>query len=214
MRKDDVDDREMKYAKGFTLLEVLVSLAILMVGLLGIAGLMVKGQRASFEAFQRQQALAIASDIAEKIRSNEGGAPFFVTDTLAETDIPGQGVLLAAINDCMGGTCDRAALAQFELALWDGLLAGASETTDAGATRVGGIMGARGCVDWDGNTNQPVFRISVAWQGDAETVAPAAVMDATVCGFGKYGSDKRHRLVTIDVATCRLNAVAPWGCAS
>ena len=41
--------------RGFTLIEVLVTLVILMFGLLGIAGLMAKGQRASFEAFQRQQ---------------------------------------------------------------------------------------------------------------------------------------------------------------
>ena len=35
--------------RGFTLIEVLVTLVILMFGLLGIAGLMAKGQRVSFE---------------------------------------------------------------------------------------------------------------------------------------------------------------------
>lgn len=46
--------------RGFTLLEVLISLLILLIGLLGIAVLMLKGQRASFEGYQRQQALAMA----------------------------------------------------------------------------------------------------------------------------------------------------------
>ena len=53
-------------SRGFTLIEVLVTLVILMFGLLGIAGLMAKGQRASFEAYQRQAALAIANDMAER----------------------------------------------------------------------------------------------------------------------------------------------------
>lgn len=201
------------HSRGFTLLEVLVSLVILVVGLLGIAGLMVKGQRASFEAFQRQQALALASDMAEKIRSNEGGAPYFVTGVTDGANMPGNGGLYATINDCMAGTCDRAALAQYELALWDGLLAGSTETTGGGAVHVGGIMNARGCVEWDGNTNQPVFRISVSWQGETKTVKPSVTM-ATICGHGLYGSDEQHRLVTINIATCRLNAAAPWGCAS
>ena len=43
---------------GFTMIEVLVTMVILMIGLLGIAGLMAQGQRTSFEAYQRQQALA------------------------------------------------------------------------------------------------------------------------------------------------------------
>jgi len=50
-----------RLASGFTLIEVLVTLVVLMFGLLGTAGLMVRGQRASYEAYQRQQALAIAS---------------------------------------------------------------------------------------------------------------------------------------------------------
>ena len=53
---------------GFTLIEVLVTLVILTFGLLGIAGLMAKGQRISFEAYQRQQAVALASDMAERSR--------------------------------------------------------------------------------------------------------------------------------------------------
>ena len=57
-------------SRGFTLLEVLITLVVLVFGLLGLAGLMAKGQRASFEAFQRQQALSLAADIAERMRSN------------------------------------------------------------------------------------------------------------------------------------------------
>ena len=54
---------------GFTMSEVLVTMVILMIGLLGIAGLMAQGQRSSFEAYQRQQALALAGDMAERERA-------------------------------------------------------------------------------------------------------------------------------------------------
>ena len=64
-------------ASGFTLIEILVSLTLIAVGLLGLAQLIVKGQRASFEAYQRQQAIALANDMLEKIKANRargGGA--------------------------------------------------------------------------------------------------------------------------------------------
>ena len=42
---------------GATLIEVLVSLVILMVGLLGLVGVMIQSQRAQVESYQRVQAL-------------------------------------------------------------------------------------------------------------------------------------------------------------
>ena len=63
--------------RGFTLIEVLVTLVILTFGLLGIAGLMAKGQRASFEAFQRQQAISLASDMSERVRANRSQAAVY-----------------------------------------------------------------------------------------------------------------------------------------
>ena len=205
--------------RGFTLLEVLISLLILLIGLLGIAVLMLKGQRASFEGYQRQQALAMAQEMAEKIRANQGWAASYVTGTTDGSGMPGLGKLLASFNDCSGG-CDGPGIAQNDLARWDGVLAGASESKDAAAATcvdtplkkecVGGIIGARGCIEWpDGNLVQPVFWVSVAWQGEGDTVAPAAT--ASACGTGLYGTDARRRLVTLRVGTCPLNAAG--GCA-
>jgi type IV pilus assembly protein PilV len=205
-----------KIMRGFTLLEVLVSLIILMIGLLGIAGLLIKGQRASYEAYQRQQALSLAQEMAEKIRSNQGGAPFYNIGVTESGTMPGRGNLYAAItpaNDCLGEDCTSQQLAQNHLATWDGVLTGASETLVAGGTRIGGIINARGCIEWQPNndTVQPIFWVSVAWQGEGDTVAPAAT--ASACGQGLYGTEERRRLVTLRVSTCRLNAAAPWGCA-
>ena len=169
--------------RGFTLLEVLISLLILMIALLGIAALMLKGQRAGFEAYQRQQALAMAQEMAEKIRANQGGAPYYVTGVAEGEAMPGHGGLFKtyqALSDeakCLSvdekyyKCIDNKQIAENHLATWDGVLAGLSEIKDAATNRVGGIIGARGCVERP-DANQPVFLISVAWQGESDTGIP------------------------------------------
>ena len=57
-------------ARGFTMIKVLVTLVIMMFGLLGFAGLILKGQKGSFEAYQRHQALILAIDMTEKVNTN------------------------------------------------------------------------------------------------------------------------------------------------
>jgi prepilin-type N-terminal cleavage/methylation domain-containing protein len=47
---------------------------------------------------------------------------------------------------------------------------------------------------------KPIFWVSVAWQGEGDTVAPDAT--ASACGAGLYGTAARRRLVTLSVATC------------
>jgi type IV pilus assembly protein PilV len=202
-----------KSLAGFTLLEVLVALLILLIGLLGIAGLIIKGQRASYESYQRQQALALAQDMAEKIRANQGAARSYITGVIDGPDMPGgsNNLYSSLVNKC-NASCNAVDLAAYHLATWDALLDGTSETT--GGNRIGGIIKARGCVEWQPNNDfdQPIFWVSVAWQGEGDTVAPAAT--ASACGTGLYGAgDTMRRLVTLRVSTCRLNAAAASGCA-
>jgi type IV pilus assembly protein PilV len=61
-------------AAGFTLVEVLVALVVMAVGLLGIAGLYVEGLRAGRTAVYRSTAVNLASDMADRIRSNPEGS--------------------------------------------------------------------------------------------------------------------------------------------
>ena len=188
--------------RGFTLIEVLVTLVILTFGLLGIAGLMAKGQRASFEAFQRQQATSIASDMAERVRANRTqvvaySAAASVTDPLG----PGaryNDLLTASISDCGTYQCSTTDLAKYDIALWDGLLSGYSETQVAGGARVGGLVNARGCIVKTPNASGTcTVRISVAWQGNEETIAPLAA--TSTCGQGAYTPDTKRRVVVLDL---------------
>jgi len=207
-------------SRGFTLIEVLVTLVILLFGLLGIAGLMAKGQRNSFEAYQRQEALSFGNDMIERIRANSnlnGTLPVPVSTYIAGAPVTaplGQGVsynqlLTGAITNCATSACDGNQMATYDLALWDGLLNGYTESNVAGGNRVGGIINAVGCIEDTGNTlatcpaapaplgyiyTQSV-RVSVAWQGNDDTVAP---LGALTCGTGLYGAETKRRVVALD----------------
>lgn len=78
---------------GFTLIEILVTLFILAVGLLGLAGLMVDGMRNNQGAYLRTQASILAYDMADRMRANheeaEGGGEYDEFSTAdASTTIP------------------------------------------------------------------------------------------------------------------------------
>ena len=208
-------------SRGFTLIEVLVTLVILTFGLLGIAGLMAKGQRIAFEAYQRQQAVALASDMGERIRGNRllaaacPAGPACTTYTVGAPVVTpaGSGVFYAdyrsgAIKDCATLVCTIQELALYDIALWDGLLNGYSEAQVGAGTRVGGIVAARGCIEQLTETSATcpaapapaslfsrTIRITVAWQGNDDTSAPTN----SNCGIGQYGVETKRRIVTYDL---------------
>jgi len=59
-----------RFASGMTLVEVLVSLIVISVGLLGVAALQITSLRSSQASFLRTQATALADDIIDRMRAN------------------------------------------------------------------------------------------------------------------------------------------------
>lgn len=57
-------------AAGYTLVEVLIATVILAIGLLGMAGIQVKGMRSTQSSFLRTEATNIANDMAERMLAN------------------------------------------------------------------------------------------------------------------------------------------------
>lgn len=64
----------MKREKGFSLIEVLVTLLITSVGLLGLAALQAKSLQFNHGAYLRSQANILAYDIADRMRLNKDDA--------------------------------------------------------------------------------------------------------------------------------------------
>ncbi|HIP53594.1 MAG TPA: type IV pilus modification protein PilV [Chromatiales bacterium] len=58
---------------GFSLIEVLVSVFILAIGLLGLAGLQSTGLKANGSAYMLTQATALANDMVDRMRANMPG---------------------------------------------------------------------------------------------------------------------------------------------
>jgi len=75
------DSSPLRASCGFTLIEVLVTLFILSVGLLGLAALQIQGLRATHEATLLTQAVACAVDMAERVRAHSA-------DTTASLTVP------------------------------------------------------------------------------------------------------------------------------
>jgi type IV pilus assembly protein PilV len=62
-----------RHSLGFTLIEVLVSVLILAIGLLGLAGLQARGMKENHNAYLRAQATLMAQDMADRMRANAAG---------------------------------------------------------------------------------------------------------------------------------------------
>lgn len=165
---------------GFTMIEVLVSLLIVVLGLLGLAGLQARLHQAEFESYQRAQALVLLYDMVDRINVHRVTAPCFRITTAANgTPYLGKGS--AAIPACTASTAANNAEANSALAEWDSALKGAAEVK--GGVSVGAIVDARGCVSYDAAselldaggtvmTGTGIYTVTITWLGTVPTVAP------------------------------------------
>jgi type IV pilus assembly protein PilV len=64
----------LRKQRGFSMIEVLVTVLILAIGLLGLAGLQSTSLRSNHSAMLRSQATVLAYDIADRLRANRTAA--------------------------------------------------------------------------------------------------------------------------------------------
>ena len=62
--------KQQQYTHGFTLVEILITVLILSIGLLGLAGLQVSSMKNNHSAYLRTQATLMAYDIIDRMRAN------------------------------------------------------------------------------------------------------------------------------------------------
>lgn len=171
---------------GFTLLEVLITLIVLAIGMLGLANLQTKVHTAELESYQRAHAVLLLQDMVDRINTNRANAAAYVTGPSAPV---GTGSSVTACSGAPGTTRDKCE--------WSNSLLGSSETS--GGSNVGAMLGARGCVELVsaavvGTCTPATYRVSVVWQGINDTVAPTLT-----CAQNLYGRETLRRLVSTNV---------------
>jgi type IV pilus assembly protein PilV len=119
--------------RGFTLIEVLVTVIILAIGLLGLAGLQLGGLRYSFSAYQRSQATIMANDIVDRMRANRTVAEAGGYD-IDLGDMPGVGTCTGDGVNCSAADMADADLYEWKQSLADILPAGDGSIANNGGT--------------------------------------------------------------------------------
>lgn len=172
---------------GFTMVEILVTAVIIAFGLLGLAGLQAKMTVTQMEAYQRAHALVLVEDMVARINSQRGGAKSGFYVARGGMTVVGAGTL--SWLDCsVYYLLNSVPIA--DLCEWGRALRGAN-TVDTSGRSLGAMIGARGCVEWLSDPDEPLtLRVSVAWQGLTDTQAPILP-----CGADSLGRDNPKRRV-------------------
>ena len=175
-------------ADGFALVEILVSLVIVLIGLLGVAGLQARALEAEMESYQHAQATVLLQDMVDRINANRQTAPCYAITAADGALFVGTGATVNLPVECAGfGDANTQLQAENDITDWHNLLLGATETFEGNS--VGAMIGARGCIVATDVLNQ-IYTVAVAWQGLTDTAAPAVS-----CGNNQYGNEARRRVV-------------------
>lgn len=146
-----------QHQRGFTLVEVMVTVFVVAIGLLSAAALQVVSKKAAFDAIQRTTASVVAQDMLERIRGNPTQLSSYGGKTVNSASVP-------ATPSCGSSSdCTEAALVGYDLYRWWQSLDGVSEQIASGSTTTngGGLRSPTGCIRLTGNQ----VEVIVAWRG-------------------------------------------------
>jgi type IV pilus assembly protein PilV len=142
-----------RLSRGFSLIEVLVTLVIISLATLGMAKLQAVSMQTNTNALFESQAATLARDIIERIRANPAGD---------YTTAFNQAVPVAVIPSCngAGANCDAAAMAQHDLMEWKCTLGVTAFSVACAPLVVGGqLPNGNGSITIAANT----YTVSIRW---------------------------------------------------
>lgn len=177
---------------GFSLIEVVVTGAILTVGLLGLAGLQLRALNAEAESYARGQALMLVDQMAERIVARKDAA---ITGAYSQDVSYGYGT----VEDCtlMVDGVDR------DLCLWSAdINAGTRVAAGGVASSIGVLTTPIGCVSWDaGNLT---YLVSISWL--SRDTLPGSTQPVIACAEVAAMAPQSRRTVLRSVRLATLDA--------
>lgn len=185
---------------GFSMIEVLITIVIIAVGLLGLSGLQAKVNMMEMESYQRGQALALLQDMEDRLKASRGALDGPLTPVAAggnaiSTVVGPDGTTgynPASAADCTGSG------GQLQVCQWALAVTGSAEKI--AGSKVGAMIGARGCVISIAPTQLKAlaeYYLVILWQGLVTTADPGEESPAATCAATvNFGSGLRRAAVT------------------
>lgn len=96
---------------GFGMMEILVSMLVLAVGVLGFAALQSRAVQTSGDSYYRTQAMSLAQDLAERVKANSGQVAVYMT----ATKWPAGNSAVTVPTGCLDTACTAAAMADNDI---------------------------------------------------------------------------------------------------
>ncbi|MEJ8810211.1 prepilin-type N-terminal cleavage/methylation domain-containing protein [Variovorax ureilyticus] len=169
--------------RGFTLIEVLVTIVIMLLGILGVIGMQARSTVVEFESYQRGEALSLVREMQGRLTDSRTIISGYLDPAVSST-VGSQGASVyvgsgtsakdfSASSACVPGAGVPLAEAKYEMCQWGQTLQGAASLE--GSSKVGAMIGARGClirvVPAEGNALADIY-VTVVWQGRSKGAEP------------------------------------------
>ncbi|MBF0186574.1 MAG: type IV pilus modification protein PilV [Magnetococcales bacterium] len=196
MMGGETDNRQ----SGFTLLEILIALIILVIGTFAVVKLQMTSRSSNYDSMQRGIAGILVHDITERMRANNDALESYEATDLGSGSLgsePSPGCT-NSLDSCSGSQ-----LAAHDLWEWEQLLDGASELS-AGGNSTGGLLKPTACIAGPGGGVSGTYTVAIAWRGKRALSNPTS----TTCGegSGNYGaSDEFRRVMVLDTYISTAN---------
>jgi len=145
-----------KKQRGFSMIEVLVSLLVIGVGLLGLSGLQIASHKGTNNAHSRNVATLLAFEIADRMRANQDGVNggFYDNDVACST----------TVNQCRASVCTPENIAKLDV---QEVMCGVTKLskTEGGAANllVAGSLEIKRNTDCDELSNPNKHKITIGW---------------------------------------------------
>lgn len=189
-------DRRFRH-RGFTMVEVMITVLVLSIGMLTIASLQATAKRSGHQAWQRSLAIALADSMVERIRANPSAAADYHTG-LGDAALGG-GTIADAPTDCAAEECSTEQMAEWDLWNWERRLDGAA-IQDADDNDAGGLIEPHGCIVFEeagaAAPDTGRLRVVVSWRGLTDTADAVQAGDA--CGEAEAGTLASRRQVVVN----------------
>ncbi|MEH6610820.1 MAG: type IV pilus modification protein PilV [Halioglobus sp.] len=173
---------------GWGLVEVMISVFILAVGILGLATMQLAAKRLIFEAAQRSLATDLSRDILERIRSNPGELSRYIARV--------NNMLLDRPTAFLGANCSKTECSSAELAdydIWDWSQEIQGDRVRSAGKAAGGLFHPAACM----HARDGQVTVVVAWRGvtefDQTTLEDPGSQGLGECGEGQFSTGDRLR---------------------